>query len=33
MYALTQMLKDTGIDVINLARDLPDYQYNGFEPF
>jgi hypothetical protein len=33
MYALTQMLKDAGIDVINLARDLHDYQYNGFEPF
>lgn len=35
MYALAQMLKDAGIDVINLvnlARDLHDYQYNGFEP-
>jgi hypothetical protein len=34
MYALAQMLKDAGIDVINLvnlAIDLHDYQYNGFE--
>jgi hypothetical protein len=33
MHALAQMLKDAWIDVINLARDLHDYQYNGFEPF
>ena len=35
MYALAQMLKDVGIDIVNLvrvARDLHDYQYNGFEP-
>lgn len=31
MHALAQMLKYAGIDVINLDRDLHDYQYNGFE--
>lgn len=33
-YALAQMLKDVGIDVVDLvnyALDLHDYQYNGFE--
>ena len=35
MYALAQMLKDTGIDIVNpvrIALDLYEYQYNGFEP-
>ncbi|AWR95418.1 PaREP1 family protein [Acidianus brierleyi] len=34
IYALAQMLKDVGIDVVDLvnyALDLRDYQYNGFE--
>ncbi|BDC18804.1 PaREP1 family protein [Acidianus sp. HS-5] len=35
MYALAQMLRKIGIDIVNLvnfALDLHDYQYNGFEP-
>ncbi|MBB5255251.1 PaREP1 family protein [Sulfurisphaera ohwakuensis] len=35
MYALAQMLRKIGIDILNLVRialDLHDYQYNGFEP-
>ena len=35
MYALAQMLKDTGIDIVTLVKyalDLHEYQYNGFEP-
>lgn len=35
MYALAQMLKEIGIDIIqlvNYALDLHEYQYNGFEP-
>ena len=35
MYSLAQMLKKIGIDVVNLvnlAFDLHEYQYNGFEP-
>ena len=35
MYGLAQMLKNAGIDIItlvNLALNLHDYQYNGFEP-
>lgn len=35
MYGLAQMLENIGIDIINLVRialDLHEYQYNGFEP-
>ncbi|BDC18810.1 hypothetical protein HS5_17000 [Acidianus sp. HS-5] len=35
MYALAQILRKIGIDVVNLVRialDLHEYQYNGFEP-
>lgn len=35
MYALAHMLKEIGIDILNLvnyALNLHDYQYNGFEP-
>ncbi|BDB98277.1 PaREP1 family protein [Saccharolobus caldissimus] len=35
MYAIAQMLRKIGVDIVNLVRmalDLHDYQYNGFEP-
>ncbi|MEM0373645.1 MAG: PaREP1 family protein [Sulfolobaceae archaeon] len=35
MYSLAHMLKEIGIDILNLvnyALNLHDYQYNGFEP-
>ncbi|AWR98567.1 PaREP1 family protein [Metallosphaera hakonensis] len=35
MYALAQILRKIGVDIVNLVRmvlDLHQYQYNGFEP-
>ena len=35
MYELAQALSDVGVnlvDLVNVALDLHDYQYNGFEP-